>query len=238
MKKDDIFTQKLEKEFEFDERVASVFDDMLPRSVPFYKEVIDICIYFILKRAKEGDKVLDLGCSTASLLIELAQKSDVKLNLTGVDNSKAMLDMAKRKVEAFELDIDLIDGDILKLNLPDDNLAVVSNYTLQFVRPIHREELFKKIFDSLKSGGVFIFSEKIITDDKILNKEIIDRYYEFKKLNGYSDLEIIQKREALENVLIPYTEDENKMIARRVGFHSINTVFKWLNFSTFIARKS
>lgn len=238
MKQDNIFSEKIKKEFEFDEKVASVFDDMLSRSVPFYKEVIDICTYFIIKNINTNDTVLDLGCSTASLLIELSKKSKVELNLIGIDSSKAMLELAKKKIDAFNLNIKLLEGDILKLDFQKDCSAIVSNYTIQFVRPIYREELFKKIFDSLKSDGIFIFSEKIVTDDKILNKDIIDKYYEFKKNNGYSDFEIIQKREALENVLIPYTENENITIAKKVGFKSVNTIFKWLNFSTFIARKN
>jgi len=115
---------------------------------------------------------------------------------------------------------------------------VISNYTLQFIRPLQREKLIKKIYDSLEDDGVFIFSEKVICHDKSLNKQLIDEYYNFKIQQGYSKFEISQKREALENVLIPYTEDENKKMLLEAGFNTCETLFKWVNFATFIAKKN
>ena len=237
MKKDNIFNKELKKQFEFDEEVASVFDDMLSRSVPFYKPVIDICVDFIIKNTEKDDKILDLGCSTATLLLELNRKSSHELELKGIDNSSAMIDRARAKAKAFNTKIELTDGDILEQNFENENGAIISNYTLQFIRPMKREELLQKIYNSLKKDGIFIFSEKVITDDTKLNKQLIEYYFQFKKSQGYSDLEIVQKREALENVLIPYTEQENIKLAKKVGFKYVNTLFKWVNFTTFIARK-
>jgi tRNA (cmo5U34)-methyltransferase len=108
---------------------------------------------------------------------------------------------------------------------------------LQFIRPLQRGDFVRKIYDALNPDGLFIFSEKIVFDDKVLNKEIIDLYYAFKRTQGYSDFEIAQKREALENVLIPYTEEENKAMLKDIGFTTIETIFKWGNFATFIAKK-
>ncbi|MBL6970418.1 MAG: carboxy-S-adenosyl-L-methionine synthase CmoA [Campylobacterales bacterium] len=236
MNKDKVFQNKISKQFEFDEAVASVFDDMLDRSVPYYKQSLELTNNFVLKYVEKDDKVFDLGCSTASTLISLAQKSDVPLNLIGVDNSDAMLARARRKTNAFNLDIDLICDDIFDIDISDAKV-VIANYTLQFIRPLQREKLIAKIYDGLKEGGIFIFSEKIIYDDKILNKHCIDEYYDFKKTQGYSEFEISQKREALENVLIPYSEDENKKMIKEAGFKSCQTIFKWVNFATFIAFK-
>lgn len=236
MERDEIFNKKISKQFEFDEEVASVFDDMLSRSVPFYREVLNLTADFAILNLKENDRVLDLGCSTATTLTEIFKRSNFDLELIGIDNSKAMLDRAKKKIKAFGVDIKLIESDILDFEFGKSDL-IISNYTLQFIRPIYREELLKKIYDSLNDGGVFIFSEKVITNDKILNKQMIDAYFEFKKKQGYSEFEISQKREALENVLIPYTVRENFEILNRVGFKHSDLLFKWLNFSTFIARR-
>jgi tRNA (cmo5U34)-methyltransferase len=236
MNKDKVFEKPIVKQFEFDEEVASVFDDMLDRSVPYYKQSLDLTISFALKYLNSNDRVYDLGCSTASTLISLAQNSNQELDLIGIDNSEAMLKRAKRKTNAFGLDIDFICDDIFNVNF-DKSKVIISNYTLQFIRPLEREKLIKKIYDSLEDGGVFIFSEKVILDDKILNKHCIDEYYAFKKTQGYSEFEISQKREALENVLIPYSEDENKTMIKNAGFKICETVFKWVNFATFIAVK-
>jgi tRNA (cmo5U34)-methyltransferase len=236
MNKDKIFNKAIVKQFEFDEEVASVFDDMLNRSVPFYDEMLDLTISFALKYLKTNDTVYDLGCSTASTLIKLAQKSDIELKLIGIDNSEAMLKQATTKTKAYGLNINLINDDIFNVVLNPSNV-IISNYTLQFIRPLQREKLVKKIYDSLNNGGVFIFSEKVINEDKTLNKLMIDKYYEFKKTNGYSDFEISTKREALENVLIPYSYDENKKMCLDIGFKSFDCLFKWVNFATFIAIK-
>ncbi len=108
---------------------------------------------------------------------------------------------------------------------------------LQFIRPIKRDDFIKNIYSSLKQDGLFFFSEKIVYSDKKLDKQMIDVYYNFKKSQGYSEFEIARKREALENVLIPYTEDENKQMALKAGFKTVETIFKWGNFVTFVAKR-
>lgn len=233
---DKVFEKSITKQFEFDEEVASVFDDMLNRSVPYYKQMQTLTIDFALKFLEENDKVYDLGCSTASTLIELSKHCNKKLELVGIDNSQAMLNRAKNKCSAFGVDIELINGDIHSIDLYDAKL-IISNYTLQFIRPLLREKLVKKIYDALNENGIFIFSEKVISSHKLLNKHCIDEYYEFKKTQGYSEFEIAQKREALENVLIPYTQEENLQMIKDAGFSHCEVIFKWVNFATFIAIK-
>jgi tRNA (cmo5U34)-methyltransferase len=234
--KDELFKEKINKQFEFDENVASVFDDMLNRSVPFYNEVLDLTSTFAIKYLKENSRIYDLGCSTASTLINISKKSNLNLELIGIDNSTAMLNRAKNKAEAYNINLNLLNSDIFNVQLQQSNV-IISNYTLQFIRPLQREELIKKIYTSLESGGVFIFSEKTISNDSLLNKQFIDEYYNFKKTQGYSEFEISQKREALENVLIPYTYEENKNMIQSAGFKHFECIFKWINFATFIAIK-
>lgn len=234
--KDNIFETPIKKQFEFDEDVASVFDDMLSRSVPHYEEMLNLTTSFALKYVNENSRIYDLGCSTATTLINIAKNSSDPLELIGIDTSNAMLTRAKHKANAYGINITFFEDDIFNVDFKKSNV-IISNYTLQFIRPLQREKLIKKIYDSLDEGSLFIFSEKVITDNKILNKQFIDEYYNFKKTQGYSEFEISQKREALENVLIPYSYEENKKMILDAGFKNFDCIFKWINFATFIAIK-
>jgi len=233
--KDKIFNKPIQKQFEFDEEVANVFDDMLNRSVPFYKENLNLQINILKKFLKENDKVIDLGSSTGTFLIELSKKIK-NLNLLGIDNSPAMVQKAKLKAKAFGSNAKFIEADFLEYDLSNSK-AIIANYTIQFVRPLKREKLIQKIYNSLKNDGIFLMSEKLITENKKLNKIMIDLYYDFKKEMGYSEYEIAQKREALENVLIPYTMNENLQMLQNAGFKDVEIIFRWNNFATFIAFK-
>lgn len=233
---DKVFTKPIKKQFEFDEEVAAVFDDMLQRSVPFYSESQKITEFFALKQLQDGGIMYDLGCSTATLLLSIRRKLQADATLIGLDNSEAMLEQARRKCEAYGADVKVENADILEYDYKRADVFV-SNYTLQFIRPLVREELVKKISESLKKDGIFIFSEKVISHHSKLNKDLIECYYDFKKTQGYSEYEIMQKREALENVLVPYSEDENIKMALNCGFSHCEVVFRWANFATFIAIK-
>ena len=236
MMKDKVFNKPIEKKFEFDEAVASVFDDMLSRSVPFYDEVRKLVISLILAEQKEGLKVLDLGSSTAKFLLDLHSKMDVNMQLKGLDNSQAMLDRAAQKCQAFGADIELELADMLTYDYKEEDI-IVANYTLQFIRPLQRIELLRKLYNGLQKEGIFIFSEKVVFADKKLDKELIDIYYDYKKEQGYSEYEIAQKREALENVLVPFTIKENIQMCKDAGFKNVETVFQWANFVTFVVKK-
>ncbi len=233
---DDIFTKPIEKQFEFNEEVAGVFDDMISRSIPGYENILALTKKALFEYVKEGT-ITDIGCSTANLLISLA--SDIKdknIKLIGIDDSMHMLSHAAKKAGAYEASIEFLQLDAVESALPKSK-AFVANFTLQFVRPIIREELVLKIFDSLEDGGVFLFAEKLISEDKKLNKFLIDSYHDHKEEQGYSKLEIMRKREALENVLVPYSEDENKTLCKKAGFYHIETLYRWCNFALFIALK-
>jgi len=234
--KDNIFQKPIGKKFEFDEAVASVFDDMLSRSVPFYNEVRELIISLLLTVQKDEKRVLDLGSSTAKFLLELDSKMTTKMKLKGIDNSEAMVDRAKKKCQAFGADIELELADMLDYNYSNEDI-VIANYTLQFIRPIHRTKLVKKLYRSLSEGGLFIFSEKVSFENKELDSHIIEVYHGYKQSQGYSQFEISQKREALENVLVPFSIEENILMCKEAGFTKIDTLFQWANFVTFIAQK-
>jgi len=237
MQKDKVFSEKIVKQFQFDESVASVFDDMLNRSVPFYTENINLIVKVIAKFIEDGETILDLGCSTASILLQIEREiPNCDFHLIGIDNSKPMLEQAQRKIQALNSKIELHFGDILNFEFPKSKI-VIMNYTLQFIRPIEREKLLKSILKIIPEDGILILTEKIISADSHFNKKLIDIYYDYKRSKGYSDYEISQKREALENVLVPYTETENIQLLKSVGFKEVESIFKWGNFTTLIAFK-
>ncbi|EPP8196447.1 carboxy-S-adenosyl-L-methionine synthase CmoA [Campylobacter lari] len=233
--KDEIFKKPLEKQFEFDKSVASVFDDMVSRSVPFYTQNLKLIVELIDHFAPQNAKICDLGCSTASLLLALYEKRKDFL-LSGVDEANAMLEIAKNKCQAFGARVEFY-----QKNLDDfdffANDVFIATYTLQFIRPPKRQELVDKIYQNLNENGMFVFSEKILYEDVKIAKKMIQIYEQYKLEQGYSKLEISTKREALENILIPYTQNENITMLKKAGFSKVESVFKWVNFETFVAFK-
>ena len=237
MQKDSIFKNDLGEKFSFSKEVASVFDDMLPRSVPYYNDNIALIAELLSGRRA----ICDLGCSTGNLLLFLAQNLNCEI-LCGVDNSAPMLEIAKAKANAYGAKIDFIKANILEFftldsTQKDEFDAIISNYTMQFIRPQKRESLCQKIYENLQKNGIFIMSEKLVSEDKWLDKRLIDIYHNFKARNGYSKTEISKKREALENVLIPFSQSENIAMLENAGFRVVEVVFRFGNFATFIALK-
>ncbi|PID76782.1 MAG: carboxy-S-adenosyl-L-methionine synthase CmoA [Deltaproteobacteria bacterium] len=227
----------IQEDFVFNGRVARVFDDMIGRSVPFYRQVILAAARILDRFLKDGDKVVDLGCATGTTLIELARLLEHKsLFYTGIDNSAAMLDKARLKADYTDGgNFEFIRQDITELNLVPD--ALILNYTLQFIRPLKRADFVQHLFNQLRPGGVLILSEKTIQHDSLLNREFIDIYHDFKKEMGYSELEIAKKREALENVLIPFSIAENTALLEKAGFTPVTVFFQWFNFASLVAVK-
>lgn len=239
--KDTLFQiDTVEEDFVFNERVVEVFDDMVDRSVPFYKEVIASSAQLLERFLTDDDTVYDLGCATGSSLIEFSRLlPNERLNFIGIDNSSPMLDKARLKAELFSCQdrVRFLLADITTFSHKGAG-AIILNYTLQFIRPLLREEFLKRLYEHLRPGGVLLVSEKIINHDSRLNREYIEIYHQFKKSRGYSELEIAKKREALENILIPFSINENKTLLANSGFDSIETFFQWFNFCSFIAVKS
>lgn len=233
---DEVFSKAIAEQFSFNEDVAAVFDDMLVRSVPFYDQMAQLSIAIALRFLDAGDQVYDLGCSTASLLLKLEQEAAIALTLVGIDNAESMINQAKRKISAMQSGVIVESGDFLTYAFKPCKLFM-AHYTMQFIRPIEREQLLRTLHGALVDDGIFLFSEKLISTHKRLNFEMTDMYYQFKRQNGYSQFEIAQKREALENVLVPYSEAENIELLLRAGFSHCEVLFRWNNFALFIAMK-
>jgi len=226
-------------DFKFTKEVASVFDDMLSRSVPFYAETQRMIAELAGDFVQSGTNVYDLGCSTGTTMLALHNGVPKDAKFIGVDNSEDMLVRCREKLAAGRFDrpfelraVDLNAG----ASVENASLALMI-LTLQFIRPLQRERLMADIFRGLNHDGCLIVVEKVLGEDSLFNRLFIGYYYDMKRRNGYSEMEIAQKREALENVLIPYTLLENRELLLRTGFRYVDVFFKWYNFCGIVAVK-
>jgi tRNA (cmo5U34)-methyltransferase len=228
-------------DFSFNRAVADVFDDMVVRSVPFYTELQRMIGEMAQFFFKPRTFVYDFGCATGTTLMFLMNAiRDPTAQFVGVDNSQAMLDKARVNVNKLsrKSKVSFLESDLNKPTFKASKISVATmNWTLQFVRPIYREALLERIHDAMTPGGALLICEKIIVEATELNRMYIENYYAFKKRNGYSELEIAKKREALENVLLPCTVNENVELLRGAGFAHVDTFFRWYNWAGFIAVK-
>ena len=241
MSKDTLFQDKREfiNDFDFGKNTAQVFDDMLNRSVPFYSEIqrmiAEIANYFAVKNTN----LYDLGCSTGETFIALDQKVLSKVKFIGIDSSDAMLEKARKKMEEAKISHEyaLIRSDLNQgVNIENASIVIMS-LTLQFIRPLYREKVIRSIAEGINESGCFIVIEKVLSTNSLINRLFIKLYYDFKKRSGYDELEIKQKREALENVLIPYHYDENRQLMLSNGFKSCESFFRWYNYCGLLAVK-
>src|SRR3569833_943386 len=230
------------RDFTFDPKVVQVFDDMVGRSVPFYAELQQMLADLTLQFTPANDgAICDLGCSTGTTIdfIQSNPSCPATAHAYGVDNAPAMLDEAREKLAPHVaakrgtlITADL-DGD---LKLPSVNV-VLMNWTLQFVRPLHREALVRRIYARLRPGGALLMAERVLVEDSMLNRMYIELYCRYKSTQGYTAEEIQRKRESLENVLIPYRVEENTKKQKRCGFDAVDTCFRWFNRAAFVALK-
>jgi tRNA (cmo5U34)-methyltransferase len=238
---DRIFATPVQRttDFTFDQRTASVFDDMVSRSVPFYGEMQRMTTELAADFAVPGTNLYDLGCSTGTTLALLDPIVHPDVRFVGVDNSAEMLQKAREKLEQLPRQRcrELVEADLHELDRLDNASVVILTLTLQFVRPLHRERLVRHICEGTNEQGCLILFEKLTEEETLFNRLFIKYYYDMKRRNGYSELEIAQKREALENVLIPYRVEENRDLLLAAGYRSFHVFFRWYNFGGMIAVK-
>lgn len=225
--------------FTFDEKVAAVFPDMIKRSVPGYATVIAMTGVLAGQYAQPGSNCYDLGCSLGESSFAMADATgNIDCSIIAIDNSQQMLDECQKRLRVINASekVDLLCADILDVEFDTVSVAVM-NYTLQFIDISQRDALMKRLYDSLLPGGILLLSEKIKNQDERTNQRLIDMHHAFKKANGYSDLEISQKRTALENVLLPETIEDHKQRLSKAGFENIDIWFQCFNFMSLIAYK-
>ena len=228
MKKDDIYSKPMNPlpAFSFNENVAEVFDDMISRSVPCYKETQLLIANAILNFYQNDTIVYDLGCSTGETFKTLSSISNKKIKMIGIDYSLPMIEKDKQKCKSIQ-DIQFINEDVLNVEYISSSVIVL-NYLLQFMTITKRVELLKKLKKSLVPNGAILVFEKIIS--KEFKDNFISIHELFKEQQGYSKMEVKQKRQALENVLIPLTYEENIKLIQDAGFTKVEKCFQYLNF--------
>lgn len=250
---DTVFTTPLDKaaRFSFDEQVVACFPDMIRRSVPGYGQVLAMLPIFAQRHCQFGQtneqgqrvsRIYDLGCSLGGATMALVSESGGfgvdDLQIKAVDISPAMTQKAQvlLKENYPDHDIEVITADIRALELEPCDMVIL-NLTLQFLPPEDRTSVLKAIYNALNDGGILILTEKTHCGDEQDDAWLVERYYDFKRANGYSELEISGKRNALENVLITDTLDQHHQRLAQVGFNRSLTWFQFLNFASVVAFK-
>ncbi|MFT5506519.1 MAG: tRNA (cmo5U34)-methyltransferase [Gammaproteobacteria bacterium] len=236
-KKDRVFSIPLKevKAFEFDENVARVFSDMISRSVPGYKLLLRLITLFADIFVRHDSRVYDLGCSLGEASVVVAEQTrDRRVEIFGIDNAEAMINRCKLLSEWSN--INWICNDIRSVQITNASMVIL-NLTLQFIDPDERQSLIDHVYEGLNEGGALILTEKITSDDEHQQGRMTDLYHAFKKNQGYSDLEISQKRTALENVLISDSDAEQVSRLKRSGFKEVYQYFHCFNFASYLAIK-
>lgn len=225
--------------FRFDEQVVKVFPDMIARSVPGYELIIPMIGLLARRYAQPDSTIYDLGCSlgAASLSMSLAVRAP-GTRIIAVDNSDAMVTRCKKNMseKCGPVPIDVRLQNILETQI-DNASVVVLNFTLQFLDKEQRQSLIDRISAGMRPGGALIISEKICFDDGLEQNDQTAWHHDFKRAQGYSDLEIAQKRNALEDVLRPETEESHFNRMKLAGFSRYHRWFQCFSFASYIAFK-
>jgi tRNA (cmo5U34)-methyltransferase len=216
--------------------IANNFEDHVRNSVPFYDVGHSLVCQYSDFFLKDQSTLYDIGSSTGLLLRKLLDhhKNKNEIKFIGIDPVDDMIDFAKKHIEDHR--VDFICNDIMNENLSYSNL-IVSYYTIQFINPNVRQQVFNKIYNSLEWGGGFILFEKIRAPDARFQDYASQIYSDYKLNNGFSESEIIHKTRSLKGVMEPYSEQANIDMMKRAGFSDITSVFKWVCFEGFLAIK-
>lgn len=225
--------------FVFDRSVVNVFPDMIQRSVPGYATIIHMIGQIAERYAQPNSRLYDLGCSLGAATMAMRHRvgaSDTRI--IAIDNAAPMVEQCQTLITADPagVPVDVLRDDIVDCTIEDASVCVL-NFTLQFVPLLQRDDLMVKIAEGLRPGGVLVLSEKITFQDQEHDQLMVDLHHNFKRANGYSDMEIAQKRSALENVLVPETLEKHRERLIKAGFRTMDCWFQCFNFTSIIAFK-
>lgn len=239
--RDEIYAspQEMIVDFAFDERVAAVFPDMIRRSVPGYGEIIALLGLFAEQYAQEGSTLYDLGCSLGAATLSLRRRIKVAgCNIVAVDNSAAMVERCRENIghDLATTPVEVVCADIREVNIKNASVVVL-NFTLQFLPKAERLALLQKIYNGMLPGGVLILSEKLRFEPEERQQFQEQLHLAFKRANGYSEMEISQKRAALEEVLVPDTLEQHRQRLGKAGFSQVEPWFQAFNFASLAAIK-
>ncbi|MBE20542.1 MAG: carboxy-S-adenosyl-L-methionine synthase CmoA [Gammaproteobacteria bacterium] len=238
IKKDNIFESSNFNDlpFSFNEEVTEVFEDMIDRSVPGYRSSLKIIEELGKRYFKDGTSCYDLGCSlggaTLSLLSAIQGREG---KIYAVDKSNAMISACNKKFTNFKK-VYFLNQDIEATEIKDASIVVL-NFVLQFLDTKKRNSLLDKVFSGMRKGGLLVLSEKIHFDNELRNKTLFNLHHNFKFKNGYTQMEISRKRDALEGVLVTDLEEDHNNRLKKLGFRNTRKVMSNLNFLTLISEK-
>lgn len=239
-KRDKLFqTKDKVTDFEFNSSVTHVFDDMVRRSVPGYQDMLDGIKAFAPSFASAGSAVYDLGCSLGSASLAVLQATDQRnIKLIAVDLSTPMIEQAENRLSAYKTksSVEFRHADVCETEIHDASFVIL-NLTLQFIKPAPRLALVKNIYDGLLPGGALLVSEKVRFENPTVQSFLDKQQMDFKRRQGYSDLEIAQKRNALENVMKLDTIPQHLQRFEDAGFEASSLWYQNLNFCSFLAIK-
>ncbi|MBG6244958.1 carboxy-S-adenosyl-L-methionine synthase CmoA [Candidatus Symbiopectobacterium sp. 'North America'] len=224
----------------FDERVAEVFPDMVQRSVPGYSNIISMIGMLAERFAKPDTQIYDLGCSLGAAALSMRRNIQATgCNIIAVDNSPAMIERCRRHIDAFRAatPVQVIEADIRDIVIENASLVVL-NFTLQFLAPEERQTLLTRIYQGLNPGGGLVLSEKFGFEDNKVGELLFNMHHDFKRANGYSELEISQKRNMLENVMLTDSVETHKSRLAKAGFQHSEVWFQCFNFGSLLALKA
>ncbi|WP_111979190.1 carboxy-S-adenosyl-L-methionine synthase CmoA [Algibacillus agarilyticus] len=239
--KDNIYASPLNtvEDFVFDSAVVDVFSDMIKRSVPGYQTIISTIGHLAQVHSQPNSTIYDLGCSlgTATLAMRRSIKHE-NVKIIAVDNSQAMVDKCNLHLQGYKSPIStqVICDDILNIEIENASLVVL-NFTLQFLNPNDRLQLISRIYQGLKPGGLLVLSEKLSFNDTTCNALIDELHLDFKRANGYSELEISQKRSAIENVMRIDSLECHYDRFKQAGFDHFQQWYQCFNFTSMVAIK-
>lgn len=249
MSRDQIYALPLDRvgDFAFDDAVASVFPDMIARSVPGYGSILSMIRQLAGRFVQPGSHVYDLGCSLGAATVLIREVAPADATIYAVDSSDAMIRRLEERLSDREssnseagpkqASVVVQQADICQLPIENASFAVL-NLTLQFIPAEQRESLLRSVCEGMLPGGALLLSEKLRFDDAGQQNLLTELHHEFKKANGYSDLEIAQKRTAIENRLIPETMESHIERLHQVGFQTVAPWFQCFNFASILAVKS
>ena len=241
-KQDTLFSAPIDKlgDWTFDERVAEVFPDMIQLSVTGYSNIISMIGMLAERFVQPDSRVYDLGCSLGAATLSMRRNIKVAgCEIIAVDNSPAMVERCRRHIDAFraETPVKVIEADILDVELSNASMVVL-NFTLQFLEPADRQRLLNQVYQGMRPGAALVLSEKFSFEDQDVGELLFNMHHDFKRANGYSELEISQKRSMLENVMLTDSVETHKARLKQAGFEHSEVWFQCFNFGSLIALKA
>lgn len=245
-KKDTLFDSKAPEQvvdFEFDASVVEVFPDMINRSVPGYATIIKMIGLLAERFVQSNTRCYDLGCSLGASTLAMSHNIHADgVEVVAIDNSQAMLNQFEHilgrdaEQHANMPAVTPLLGDIAECDINNASMVVL-NFTLQFVPLEQRNAIIQRAYDGLVKGGVLVLSEKVRFEHNDMDELFIDLHHNFKRSQGYSELEVANKRTALENVLVPEPLTAHLNRCKSAGFSACDVWFQCLNFASMVAIK-